>query len=193
MPLIKLFPDGLLRRLILDQLAKTTGVDLNTLSKMSGANASAKDSHPYAPKQAPSEPTVPVKEHPDNSIPKARSKSTHSACKKAVNLILLKPEIVSKIEVDTSIKQLKSNDIDLLFEVIDLAKSFPSNSTHELLGRVYDTPIGSQLIQLQDREQITPATGIENEFKEIMQYLAKIAEREALIAKGKQTFAAKNQ
>ncbi|MDC1435629.1 DNA primase [Gammaproteobacteria bacterium] len=193
MPLIKLFPDGLLRRLILDQLAKTTGVDLNTLSKMSGANASAKDSHPYAPKQAPSEPTVPVKEHPDNSIPKARSKSTHSACKKAVNLILLKPEIVSKIEVDKSIKQLKSNDIDLLFEVIDLAKSFPSNSTHELLGRVYDTPIGSQLIQLQDREQITPATGIENEFKEIMQYLAKIAEREALIAKGKQTFAAKNQ
>ena len=193
MPLIKLFPDGLLRRLILDQLAKTTGVDLNTLSKMSGANASAKDSHPYAPKQAPSEPTVPVKEHPDNSIPKARSKSTHSACKKAVNLILLKPEIVSKIEVDTSIKQLKSNDIDLLFEVIDLAKSVPSNSTHELLGRVYDTPIGSQLIQLQDREQITPATGIENEFKEIMQYLAKIAEREALIAKGKQTFAAKNQ
>ena len=125
MPLIKLFPDGLLRRLILDQLAKTTGVDLNTLSKMSGANASAKDSHPYAPKQAPSEPTVPVKEHPDNSIPKARSKSTHSACKKAVNLILLKPEIVSKIEVDTSIKQLKSNDIDLLFEVIDPCKKLP--------------------------------------------------------------------
>jgi len=126
-------------------------------------------------------------------MPKARNKSTHSACKKAVNLILLKPDIVSKIEIDTSIKQLKSNDIDLLFEVIDLALSFPTNSTHELLGRVYDTPIGSQLIQLQDREQITPTTGIENEFKEIMQYLAKIAQREALIAKGKQTFAAKHQ
>ncbi len=193
MPLIKLFPDGLLRRLILDQLAKTTGVDLNTLSKMSGASASAVEPHPYAPKQVPAEPTVPVKEHPDNSSPKARSKSTHSACKKAVNLILLKPEIVSNIEVNTSIKQLKSNDIDLLFEVIDLAKSFPTNSTHELLGRVYDTPIGSQLIQLQDREQITPPTGIENEFKEIMQYLVKIAEREALIAKGKQAFTAKKQ
>jgi DNA primase len=193
MPLIKLFPDGLLRRLILDQLAKTTGVDLNTLSKMSGANTSTVETHPYAPKQEPVEPTVPVKEHPDNSNPKARSKSTHSACKKAVNLILLKPDIVSKIEVNTSIKQLKSNDIDLLFEVIDLALSFPTNSTHELLGRVYDTPIGSQLIQLQDREQITPPTGIENEFKEIMQYLVKIAEREALIAKGKQSFTAKKQ
>lgn len=192
MPLIKLFPDGLLRRLILDQLAKTTGVDLVTLNKMSGKTTSAEQLHPYAPKQAASAPTVPVKAHPGNTSSKTRNKSTHSACKKAVNLILLKPEIVSSIEVDdTAIKQLKSNDIDLLFEVIDLAKKFPANSTHELLGRVYDTPIGSQLIQLQDREQITPPTGIENEFKEIMQYLAKIAEREALIAKGKQTFAAK--
>lgn len=193
MPLIKLFPDALLRQLILDQLAKTTGIDLTTLSKMSGTNTTALEQHPYAPKQTPAEPTLPVKEHPSHSMPKARNKSTHSACKKAVNLILLKPEIVSKIEIDTSIKQLKSNDIDLLFEVIDLALIFPTNSTHELLGRVYDTPIGSQLIQLQDREQITPTTGIENEFKEIMQYLAKLAQREALIAKGKQTFAAKHQ
>ena len=192
MPLIKLFPDGLLRQLILDQLAKNTGVDLVTLHKMSGTSISAEELHPYAPKHAPSEPTAPVKAHTDSSNSKTRNKSTHSACKKAVNLILLKPGIVNSIEVDdAAIKQLKSNDIDLLFEVIDLAKKFPTNSTHELLGRVYDTPIGSQLIQLQDREQITPPTGIEKEFKEIMQYLAKIAEREALIAKGKQTFAAK--
>lgn len=191
MPLIKLFPDALLRRLILDQLARTTGVDLSTLNKMSGTSATEVDQHPYAPKQSPFEPTVPVKEHAENVAPKTRNKSTHSACKKAVNLILLKPEIASKIEVSTSIKELKSNDIDLLFEVIDLAKKFPNTSTHELLGRVYDTAIGSQLIQLQDREQITPSTGIENEFKEIMQYLARIAEREALIAKGKQSFAAK--
>ncbi len=50
---------------------------------------------------------------------KNSQKSTHSACKKAVNLILLKPEIVSKVAIDTAIKKLKSNDIDLLFEVID--------------------------------------------------------------------------
>ena len=55
----------------------------------------------------------------------------------------------------------------------------------------------SQLIQLQDREQITPAAGIEKEFKEIVQYLSSIAKREeaqnSLLAKARKKLAAKKQ
>ena len=192
MPLIKLFPAGLLRQLILDQLAKVTGADLDTLNKMSGDKATATDSHPYAPVEqarATDDPAISAK-------PKARSKISHT-CRKAVNLILLKPEIVKKVEIDESIKHLESNEIELLFEVIDLALNAPASSTHELLASIYGTPIGSQLIQLQDREQITPAAGIEKEFKEIVQYLTSIAKRKVaqntLLAEARKKLAAKKQ
>tara|TARA_R110000824_G_scaffold336_11_gene2407 strand:- start:64577 stop:66343 length:1767 start_codon:yes stop_codon:yes gene_type:complete len=190
MPLIKLFPQGMLRQLILDQLARTTGVDLGTLSKMSGSQHNKTEAHPHAPAKAPTSTT--------NSRPKSSlTQSAHSACMKAVNLILLKPDIVSKIAVDESIRMLESNDISLLFEVIDLAKRKPSSSTPELMGRIYATPAGSQLIKLLGREQITPAAGIENEFKEIIDYLAGIAKRlqsqNSLLEEARKKLAAKRQ
>ena len=190
MPLIKLFPDGLLRQLILDQLAQTTGADKNTLNKMSGDKAATSQAHPYAPsEQAKNEPAVIEK-------PKIRRKVNHT-CMKAVNLILLKPEIANKIEVDASIRQLEGSEIELLFEVIDLALNFPKSSTPELMGRIYATPIGSKLIQLLDREQITPAAGIEKEFTEIVQYLAALAKREeaqnTLLAEARKKLAEKKQ
>jgi len=193
MPLIKQFPAGLLHQLILDQLAKITGVDLDTLSKMSEEKSIATESHPNAPAEQPVFVNKPV----DTSNKKARTKSTHSACRKAVNLILLKPGIVNNVEVNSSIRQLNNSDADLLFEVIELAKNTAAKSTHELLASIYGTPIGSQLIQLQDREQITPASGIESEFKEIVQYLARIAKRKetqnALLAEARKKLAAKKQ
>ena len=170
LPLIRLFPPGMLRQLILDQLARTTGVDSATLTKMSGGKEKTEPAHPYAPPESQRPAPEPK---PTNRL----ARSAHSACMKAVNLILLKPEIVHKVEVYDAIRQLESNDINLLFEVIDLAKRFPSSSTPELMGRIYATPAGSQLIQLLDREQITPAAGIEKEFKDIIQHLTGISKR----------------
>lgn len=196
MPLIKQFPEGLLRQLILDQLAKLTGVGITTLHKMYGESLKSVEPHPYAPtKQAL--PAMPIKNDTGlNPGSAARKKSAQSACRKAVNLILLRPSIVNKIEIDETIKQLEGQAIDLLFEVIKLARNAPASSTHELLASIYGTPIGSQLIQLQDREQITPAAGIEKEFKEIMQYLTATAKKEeaqnALLAEARKKLSAKS-
>lgn len=190
MPLIKLFPLGLLRQLILDQLATLTGANVDTLNKMSGESAKPVDAHPYAPNEKPQV----TNEVPVTEKPKPRSKLSHT-CMKAVNLILLKPEIANKIIIDDSIRQLEGSEIELLFEVIDLALSFPKSSTPELMGRIYATPIGSKLIQLLDREQITPAAGIEKEFNDIVQYLAITAKRKeaqnTLIAEARKKLAAK--
>ena len=197
MPLIKQFPDGLLRQLILDQLAKLTGVEITTLYKMYGGSSKPVEPHPYAPtKQA--EPVEPVKtETALNPGSSARKKSAQSACRKAVNLILLRPSIVNKIEIDESIKQLEGQAVDLLFEVIKLARNAPTSSTHELLASIYGTPIGSQLIQLQDREQITPVAGVEKEFKEIVQYLTAAAKKEeaqnTLLAEARKKLSAKDR
>jgi DNA primase len=168
MPLIKQFPKGILRQLILDQLAKKTGVDMKTLNQL-GAEAPSTTDHPYAP---PAEPRA--SEAPAATSRKAGNRSQrsmHLACMKAVNLILQKPEIATRVALDDKLRELGMPDMDLLFEVVALASRTPSISTHELLAKVYAKPIGSQLIQLMDREQITPAAGIEREFKDIIAYL----------------------
>jgi len=173
MPLIRKFPQGILRQLILDQLAKTTGVDMNTLSQMSGDNPQQAPEHPYAPRAA-------AETRPPPQAQKAVSrthKATHSACMKAVNLILQKPDIVTRVKVNEGLKELGTPDIELLFEVLRLAAKAPKVSTHELLAMVYAKPIGSQLIQLMDKEQITPKTGIEGEFREIVAYLENLLHR----------------
>jgi len=167
MPMIKQFPQGILRQLILDQLAKKTGVDLKTLSQLGAEQSSVE--HPYAPVA-----DMPVAPNPAPVINKSEvrsQRSIHLACMKAVNLILQKPEIVSRISINEQLRQLAMPDVDLLFEVIALARQAPKISTHELLAKVYAKPIGSQLIQLMDKEQITPATGIEREFHDIIAYL----------------------
>ena len=173
MPLIRKFPQGILRQLILDQLAKTTGVDMNTLSQMSGDNPQQAPEHPYAPRAA-------AETRPPHQAQKAVSRThkvTHSACMKAVNLILQKPDIVTRVKVNEGLKELGTPDIELLFEVLRLAAKAPKVSTHELLAMVYAKPIGSQLIQLMDKEQITPKTGIEGEFREIVAYLENLLHR----------------
>jgi len=173
MPLIRKFPQGILRQLILDQLAKTAGVDMNTLSQMSGDNPQQAPEHPYAPRAA-------AETRPPHQAQKAVSrthKATHSACMKAVNLILQKPDIVTRVKVNEGLKELGTPDIELLFEVLRLAAKAPKVSTHELLAMVYAKPIGSQLIQLMDKEQITPKTGIEGEFREIVAYLENLLHR----------------
>lgn len=96
---------------------------------------------------------------------------------KAVNLILQKPDIVTRVKVNEGLKELGTPDIELLFEVLRLAAKAPKVSTHELLAMVYAKPIGSQLIQLMDKEQITPKTGIEGEFREIVAYLENLLHR----------------
>ncbi len=167
MPLIKQFPAGILRQLILDQLAKTTGVDLKTLNQL-GTDVPAADEHPYAPVAEPKAETLSV---PPRKAVNRSQRSVHLACMKAVNLILQKPDIVSRVTVDDKLRELAMPDMDLLFEVVALASHAPGISTHELLAKVYAKPIGSQLIQLMDREQITPPAGIEREFRDIIAYL----------------------
>ena len=162
LPYIDKIPRGIYHRLILDQLASITGVDLQTLA--------AKEKPPAA---VPSLDTVPVR-----SRPPARNKTgSRSVCMKAVNLILLKPDVVDGIDPDADLAGIDAPDIGLLLQVIALAKQHPASSTPELMGRIYATPLGGQLTQLLNREQITPMEGIAQEFHEIIAHLVQTHRR----------------
>ena len=160
LPLIQKIPRSIYHQLILDQLASITGVDLQTLNSMEkGMDKTLSIPSTLDP--------VPVSNRP----PVRKKQSGRSVCMKAVNLILLKPDIVNELDENGELTKLDSPDSDLLLQVISLAKKHPSSTTPELLGRIYATPLGSQLTQLLNREQITPSEGVEQEFDEIITHL----------------------
>jgi DNA primase len=157
LPYIDKIPRGIYHQLILDQLGVITGVDPARLSAMGSTSP--------APPTAMD--TVSVRNRP----PARKRQIDKSLCMKAVNLILLKPSIVATIGEEDELAEIEAPDIGLLLQVIALAKQHPASSTPELLGRIYATPLGSQLTQLLNREQITPTEGIEQEFREILAHL----------------------
>ncbi|MFT5320741.1 MAG: DNA primase [Pseudohongiellaceae bacterium] len=183
LPLIQKIPSGIYHQLILDQLASITGVDLQTLGNMekslektgdrNAARSAARDARQNTdPGISNTPPSPTLKSVPVSNPPSGRKKqSGRSACMRAVNLILLKPDIVNELDEKGELAELISPDSDLLLQVITLAKKHPSSSTPELLGRIYATPLGSQLTQLLNREQITPAEGVTQEFNEIITHL----------------------
>lgn len=157
LPLIEKIPRGIYHQLILDQLSSITGVNPDTLAGM--------EKIPDAPPPPPLEPV------PLGSRPPRKKQPGRSVCMKAVNLILLQPDVIATLDSEAELAEIDSPDIDLLLQVIALAKKFPSSSTPELLGRIYATPLGSHLTRLLDREQITPREGVAQEFREIIDHL----------------------
>ncbi len=157
LPYIDKIPRGIYHQLILDQLGLITGVDPVRLGSMG-------NTLPCLPTAMD---TVSVRNQP----PVRKRQVDKSVCMKAVNLILLKPPVVVTIGDEEELAEIDAPDIGLLLQVIALAKQHPASSTPELLGRIYATPLGSQLTHLLNREQITPAEGIEQEFREILNYL----------------------
>ena len=60
----------------------------------------------------------------------------------------------------------------------------PGSTPPELMSRIYATAYGTQMTQLLSREQITPETGIEEEFRDIIQkLLVRQASLEGLLCK----------
>jgi DNA primase len=156
LPYIEKIPSGIYHQLILDQLATITGVDLQTLGKLE-----------KKPKAAPVMETIAVSQRP----PRKTRAVGRSVCMRAVNLILLKPDVVNELDDANELAEIESPDLDLLLQVIELAKANPCSTTPELLGRIYATPLGTQLTQLLSREQITPVEGVSQEFREIISHL----------------------
>ena len=155
LPHIEKVPKGIYHQLMLDQLSSITGVALQTLESM----------------EKPSDPvrnlsTIPVRSKP----PARKNPAGRSVCMRAVNLILLKPAVAGELD-SSELEAIDSPDMDLLLKVVSLAKKHPTSTTPELLGRIYATPLGSQLTQLLNREQITPVEGIEQEFTDIISHL----------------------
>lgn len=165
LPLMEKLPKGIFKQLMLDELAKLTGVTVGTLAPAS--NPARPAGNPGGP--APAAPTASWAPRGKGNPGKIRVES--SPCMRAVSLLIRKPDIIGAVPVPDELGEVRSPDMDLLLKVIEIARAWPGSSAPELMSRIFATAYGAQMTQLLSREQITPETGIEEEFREIIQKL----------------------
>jgi DNA primase len=162
-PFLDKLPKGIFRQLMMDELAKRTGLDNTAFHKPEPA------AQPDLPPAPPSD-FAPARQ-PRPKSPPIRSEWT--PCMKAVNLLIRKPALIKQVTIDATLGEIRTPDMDLLLNVIELALAWPDSTTTDFMGRIYATAYGNQLTQLLSREQITPEEGIEQEFQEILDKLLK--------------------
>lgn len=176
LPLLDKLPAGIFRQLMRERLSQLTGMAGSDLDALSPAPAEAEAAAPAAPAtRAPAPPPDMTRfgtTASDNSWrPRpapARIRVELSPCMRAVNLLVRKPEIIRSVELPAELAEMEAPDLELLLKVAEIARSAPGASAPELMGRIYATDYGSQLTQLLGRELITPAEGIEAEFRDIL-------------------------
>jgi len=162
LPLIEKLPKGIFRQLMLDELVKLTGVAISAMGQQAtSAQAPASSDLPPQPPRDYSPQTRPP-------LPRIKIEGTAaSPCLRAANFLIRKPDIIISVDVSDELGEIRSPDMDLLLKVIELARAWPNSSQPELMSRIYATAYGAQLTQLLSREQITPDTGLEEEFRDI--------------------------
>jgi DNA primase len=160
-PLLEKLPKGIYRQLMFDQLGQMTGVRVGSPS-------------PAVPQAAPPGPPQPAAERQSFGRPPIRSSRPRvewSPCMRMVHLLIRKPDIIAAVPIPDDLGEIRSDDMDLLLKVIEIAQAWPDSNTGELMSRIYATSYGSQLTELFGKELITPTAGMLEEFKDILQRL----------------------
>jgi DNA primase len=163
LPFLDKLPGGIFRQLMLDELARRTGLDNNALKIPAQSD----------PPDLPPAPPDNFASARQNRPVKQPIRSEWTPCMKAVNLLIRKPSLIKQVTIDDTLGEIRTPDMDLLLNVIELALAWPDSSTTDFMGRIYATAYGNQLTQLLSREQITPEEGIEREFQDILDKLLK--------------------
>lgn len=179
-PLLRKLPEGIYRQLMLDKLAEIASVSSQSIETM--ISKSAAKATPSAPQEPapPSYDDIPEygAEHSDYpsapdfrrrgarpSPPKPQKAASKSPGLKAIELLLLRPEIALDAKPDEQLLRENGDQYtDLLLELIELVQHTPTIETYTLLGHFYGTTVGNELTQLIKNEKITPHEGVASEF-----------------------------
>jgi hypothetical protein len=88
-----------------------------------------------------------------------------------VNLLIRRPNLVTEVPIPEELGEIRSPDMDLLLQVLEIAQAWPASTTAELMSRLYATPYGNQLTEIFGREFITPEEGIAEKFSQDLKLL----------------------
>jgi DNA primase len=149
-PLMQKLPDSAFRDLMLDQLAKLSGLQLKQLeSRVFG-------------KHPPQQSREPVQRPRDSS---------RSPVRTAIRLLLERPELSQSIPVPGGFEDLNLPGIGLLQELLEISRDNPHLSTGSILEHWRDKPEAKHLAKLVTLPLELPETGFEEEFRGAIQRL----------------------
>ncbi len=208
LPYIRQLPEGVFKQLMFQELARRTGLELQSLlqlaaaEKIAGDRRSAGDdsAHPVGahsvgdrrsagpPRSGllqdggqsplPQEPPLRPKQRP--AFPPHPAGYANLA-QGAIALILHRPEI-SLLADPAALEELEGDDVGLLRELLKLLRKRPESNTAMLLGHWYGTPEGELLSRLAGQERLIPREGIEQQFVDTMEALAHLPHRSKFAA-----------
>jgi DNA primase len=154
-------PDGIFRQMMLDELAKRARVDIEHIKPTTKFSAAK---------------LLTTKARPPSTL------------RLAILLLIQQPSLAQHI--DQPLPELTMRGMDLLREIISLAKQHPDLTTGGLLEFWRERDEGKSLAKLAQTEHMVPENGMVNEFLGIIQRLRQFGQKqiiEGLLAKANQT------
>ena len=195
LPMLAQQPDGMLKELMLSQLAEHTHIELQTLvQQLQKAQQNKKPlSQPTSPpiqqttKPNPSSQRAEERGNPHSSYrQKSGSNSQDNSTAqllayKTIRLLLQLPKKAQSIEIPEELRELDLAHTNLLIRVLERLKNTPNISTAGLLGYWHDTPEGSKLASLAAQEFLLCNDGAELEINEAVQQLRRLHISQAIL------------
>lgn len=185
LPLLAKQPAGMLKELMLSQLAELTLIDVQTLQDQLQAIASIKRQTDYKESKIPdenrdknpsSQPSIRrTKKTTSDETPQTTENCTGQVLTyKIIRLLLQLPEKAQLIQIPEELRELDLAHTNLLIKVLDCMRDNPNTSMAALLGYWHETPEGSKIAQLAANEFLLCDDGAELEIEEAMLQIRKL-------------------
>ncbi len=154
-PLLAKIPAGVYKQLMMQEMARHTGLETGQLQELVDV----------APPPPPPEPESSPAPQPRQRKPLYDKPSEfRNLAQSALALALHQPSVAARIDNLTPLEESPDEEVRLLAEVIGVLQRRPESNTAMILGHWYGTPAGELLNQLASQERLIPQEGIENQF-----------------------------
>ena len=150
LPLIKQAPEGVFKHLMMQELARLTGLDSQTMDDIARRDepTAATAPEPTAPPAAePQSPPTPVERAPQ------RQMVEKNPVRAALATLLLYPKLATLVPNIDELRGIESIEGQLLLEMLELIKREPDTRTHILVGSWLNTDkhhYATQLLGFED-------------------------------------------
>ncbi|MFV8819695.1 DNA primase [Haliea sp. E17] len=189
LPYVRQLPEGVLRELMMQELARRTGLELASLMRLESAAPKPAEKAAPAP-LTEDHPAPPAQQSPAEIPPRPRQRTAgqqyrvggDGLAQGAIALILHKPAIAAGVDPDM-LSVLDGEDSQLLRELIELVQRRPESNTGMLLGHWYGTGEGELLNRLAGQERLIPTEGIDSQFHDILDVLLRRIPHQSQLAR----------
>ena len=170
LPLLGKLPAGVYKQLMLEELAKRTGLPA---AQVQGLVEQASE-----PVRAPA--GAPKRRSPRRQ-PRAEP-GLQRASQSALSLLLHRPELAQGVADLAPLQVMDDEQVKLLVELLQTLRNDPESTTAMVLGRWYGSPHGELLNRLASQEPLIPEEAIEQEFTDTLLLLQQHSRRQNLNA-----------